>query len=173
MWKLIDKVSRENSSGRYRMKSLFAGPWVLLVLLSVSLVPLVQAQTTTAGTRTAGPFSYDVRHEFTLNARVSSVLTKPSTGMIMGSHLLLATPSGPVDASLGRFGLLGKGAVSVTAGQQIEVTGVMKTLNDQQVLLVRTVKTGGQIYTIRNQHGFPVPPQARERASRKSAGEGL
>ena len=98
---------------------------------------------------------------------------KPSAGMIMGSHLLLATPSGPVDASLGRFGLLGKGAVSVTAGQQIEVTGVMKTLNDKQVLLVRTVKTGGQIYTIRNQHGFPVPPQARERASRKTAGEGL
>jgi hypothetical protein len=78
-----------------------------------------------------------------------------------------------VDASLGRFGLFGKGAVSVTAGQQIEVTGVMKTLNDKQVLLVRTVKTGGQTYTIRNQHGFLVPPQAREGAIRKTAGEGL
>ena len=157
------------------MKSLFAGPWVLLVLLSVSLVPLVQAQTTTAGTRTAGPFSYDVRHEFTLNARVSSVLTKPSAGMIMGSHLLLETSFGLVDASLGPFGLRGEGALSVTAGQQIEVTGVMKTIKDKQVFLVRTVKAEGQVYVIRTEHGFPVSPQARENTSRKTAqqGEGL
>jgi len=93
--------------------------------------------------------------------------------MIWGSHLLLATTSGPVDASLGTFGLRGKGAVSVAAGQQVEVTGVMKTIKDKQVFLVRTVKAGGQVYTIRNEHGFPVSPQARERASRKTAGEGL
>jgi hypothetical protein len=78
-----------------------------------------------------------------------------------------------VDASLGRFGLLGKDAASVAAGQQIEVTGVMKTIKDKQVFLVRTVKAGGQVYTIRNEHGVPVPPQARERASRKTAGEAL
>jgi len=139
------------------MKCLFAGVCALALLFLISPQPLAQAQIA-AETRTARPFTYDVTQEVTLSGTVSSVLTKPAAGMIMGSHLLLATPSGPVDASLGRFGLLGKGAVSVTAGQQIEVTGVMKTLNDKQVLLVRTVKTGGQIYTIRNQHGFPVPP---------------
>jgi hypothetical protein len=84
--------------------------------------------------------------------------------MIMGSHLLLATISGPVDASLGMFGLRGKGALSVTAGQQVEVTGVMKTIKDKQILLARTVKVAGQVYTIRNEHGVPVAPQARERA---------
>jgi hypothetical protein len=151
------------------MKRLFAAA---LTLLSISLLPLVQAQTAAVGTRTAGPFSYDVSQEVTLNGTVSSVLTKPSAGMIMGSHLLLATPSGPVDASLGRFGLQGKGAVSVAAGQQVEVTGVMKTLKDKQVFLVRTVKVGGEVYTIRNEHGFPVSPQARERASGKTTQRG-
>ena len=155
------------------MKRVSAGLCGLVLLCLISVLPPVQAQTTAVATQSAAPFTYDVAREITLNGTVSSVLMKPSAGMIMGSHLLLATPSGPVDASLGRFGLLGKGAVSVTAGQQIEVTGVMKTLNDKQVLRVRTVKTGGQIYTIRNQHGFPVPPQARERASRKTAGEVL
>jgi hypothetical protein len=155
------------------MKRLFAGLCALALLSLISLLPPVQAQTSAVGTRTAGPFSYDVTQEVTLNGTVSSVLTKPSPGMIMGSHLLLATPSGPVDASLGMFGLRGKGAVSVAAGQQIEVTGVMKTLKNKQVFLVRTVKAGGQVYTIRNEHGFPVSPQARERASRKTAGEAL
>ena len=155
------------------MKRASAGLCGSVLLCLISVLPPVQAQPAAVATQSAGPFTYDVAKEITLNGTVSSVLMKPSAGMIMGSHLLLATPSGPVDASLGRFGLLGKGAVSVTAGQQIEVTGVMKTLNDKQVLLVRTVKTGGQIYTIRNQHGFPVPPQARERASRKTAGEVL
>jgi hypothetical protein len=93
--------------------------------------------------------------------------------MLMGSHILLSTPTGPVDACLGRFALQGKGALSIAGGQQVEVTGVMKTIKDKQVFLTRTVKVGGEVYTIRNEHGFPLSPQVRERASRKSAGEGL
>jgi len=147
------------------MKRLFAGLCALALLFLISPQPLAQAQTT-AETRAAGPFSYDISKEVTLNGAVSSVLTKPAAGMIWGSHLLLATASGPVDASLGRFGLRGKGAVSVAAGQQIEVTGVMRTIKDKQVLLARTVKVGGQVYTIRNEHGVPVSPQARERAQK-------
>ena len=154
------------------MKDLFAGLCALALLLLISLLPPVQAQTAAIGTRTAGPFNYDISQEVTLNGTVSSVLTRPSPGMIMGSHLLLATPSGPVDASLGNFGLRGKGALSVAAGQQIEVTGVMKTIMDKQVFLVRTVKVGGEVYTIRNEHGFPVSPQARERLSGKTAQKG-
>jgi len=145
----------------------------LLALLSLILSPVPSQAQTTVGNKVAGPLSYDVTQEVTLNGTVSSVLTKPSPGMIMGSHLLLATSSGPVDASLGMFAMRGKGAVSVAAGQQVEVTGVMKTINGKQVFLVRTVKAGGQVYTIRNERGFPIPPQARERASQTTAGEAL
>ena len=153
------------------MKRLCAGLCVLALLSLLSLLPPVLAQT---AERTAGPFGYDVSKEVTLGGTVSSVLMKPSPGMIMGSHLLLATPSGPVDASLGTFGLRGKGALSVATGQQVEVTGVMKTLKDKQVFLVRTVKVGGQVYMIRSEHGFPVSPQARERAGKTAQkGESL
>jgi hypothetical protein len=118
------------------------------------------------------PFSYDVTREVTLSGTVSSVLAKPSAGMIMGSHLLLATPYGVVDASLGIFALRGTGALSVAEGQQVEVTGVMKTIKNRQVFLARTVKAGGQIYTIRNEHGLSMSPQARERAIQKAAQKG-
>jgi hypothetical protein len=152
------------------MKRLFAGLYALVLISLISLQLPVQAQT---AERSVGPLSYDASKEVTLNGTVLSVLAKPSPGMVMGSHLLLTTPSGPVDASLGRFGLMGKGALSVAPGQQVEVTGVMKTVKDKQVFLARTVKVGGEVYTIRNEHGFPVSPQARERANRKTAGEGL
>ncbi len=132
----------------------------------------VQAQTTADTAKSATPFNYDVTEEVSVAGTVSSVLTQATPEMIVGSHLLLATPSGPVDASLGRFGLQGHGAVSVAAGQQMEATGVMKTIKDKPVLLVRTLKVGGKVYTIRNEHGVLLSPQARERADQIASQKG-
>jgi hypothetical protein len=139
------------------------------LLLAILAVPLV-AQSE----RESHPF-YDITKEVTLTATVSSVLAKSAAGMIFGSHLMLDTASGQVDASLGKWGLQGKGALSVAAGEPVEVTGVMKTINDKQVFIVRTVKASGRVYTIRNQYGVPRSPQSRERASQKAAqgGESL
>lgn len=155
---------------RKMMKELFAGLCALALLTLIS--PLAaQAQAGARETRHAAPY-YDISKEVTLTGTVSSVVKNPSEGMIAGSHLLLATKSGTVDASLGRFGLQGKGALSVTEGEQIEVTGVMKTLKDKQVFVVRNVTAGGQVYRMRNEHGIPVSPQSRERGSQKSGFEG-
>jgi hypothetical protein len=149
------------------MKPLSTGLCTVVALLLISFqrpsqAQMVQAQTVQAETATDA--------EVTLTGTVQSVLVKAAPGMIVGSHLLLATPNGTVDASLGRFGLQGDGAVPVAAGQQIEATGVMKRTNDSFVLLVRSVKVDGAVYTVRNKHGFPVSPQARKRASEKTSG---
>ena len=110
---------------------------------------------------------YDVSKEVTLSGTVSSVLHKPAPGMIWGSHLMVETVSGGLDASLGRFGLEGEGGLSVTPGQQIELTGVMKTVRDKEVFVVGSVRANGKTYTMRNEHGVEVSPQARERAAEK------
>jgi hypothetical protein len=134
------------------MKPTWNGLCIIAIVL-VSLLPSpLQAQTLMAG-------------EVTVTGTVLTVAAKAAPGMIAGSHLLLSTPSGVVDASLGRFDLQGKGAVEVAAGRQVEATGVIKRMMDgKPVLLVRTLKAGGEIYLVRNQHGFPISPQARERA---------
>jgi hypothetical protein len=155
------------------MKRLSIGLRALALLSLFSSLTPVQAQTSAIASSAAGPLGYDTSREVTLNGTVSTVLMRPTAGMIPGSHLPLATLSGPLDASLGIFGLRGKGAVTVAAGQQIEVTGVMRTVQDKHVFLVRTVKVGGKVYTIRNEHGFPVPPQTRMRTSQTTAGESL
>jgi len=109
---------------------------------------------------------YDVSKEVTLSGTVSSVLHKPAPGMIWGSHLMVETIFGRLDASLGRFGLEGKGALSVTPGQQVELTGVMRMVRDKEVFVVRSVKADGKIFTMRNEHGLDMSPLARERAVR-------
>lgn len=143
-----------------------AGLLTLLLLFASSTIPV--------GAETMHPPRpyYDITQEVILSGTVSIVLTKPSPGMILGSHLLLTTAYGDVDASLGRFGLTGKGALSVTTGERVEVTGVMKTLRDRQVFVTRTVRVGGRVFTMRNEHGIPVPPQARGRGGQKFGEKG-
>jgi hypothetical protein len=154
------------------MKPLSATLCTLVIFFLISSPSPLQAQTTAASARSAAPLNYDIAQEVTLTGTVSRVLTEAAPGMIVGSHLLLATSSGPVDACLGRFGLRGYGAVSVAAGQQIEATGVMKTIKYKPVFLVRIVKVGGEVYTIRNQHGVLLSPQARQRASQSTGPKG-
>jgi uncharacterized membrane protein len=133
------------------------------LLLAISAVTLV------AQTSKPPRAYYDISKEVTLTGKVLIVFRVPSQGMIPGSHILLATSSGQVDASLGRWGLQGSGALSAAPGQVIEVTGVMKTLLDKPVFVVRTAKAGDQTYQMRNEFGIPVSPQARERALQNAA----
>jgi hypothetical protein len=137
-------------------------------LLSALILAILAVPLGAQPAPTAHPY-YDITKEFTLNGTVSSVISKAAAGMGSGAHLMLATSSGTVDASLGRWGMQGKGALSVAAGQQVEVTGVMKTFKNKQLFIARTVKVGGRVYTMRNEHGISMSPQSRARAGQKPA----
>ncbi len=154
------------------MKQSHAGVCASALLLLVSLMGQLPAQTAAVTTRPAGPFSYDPSEEVTLSGTAASVLQNASAGMIPGAHLLLTTLSGSLDASLGTFAFKGKGALVVSVGQQVELTGVMKTIKNNPVLLVRTVKVGEHLYPIRNGHGVQLSPPAREHAGQENAQKG-
>jgi DNA/RNA endonuclease YhcR with UshA esterase domain len=125
-----------------------------LALLAFFVLQVPSRAQSAAATRTTpGSFHYDVTKEVTLHATVSRVLKTASQGMVWGSHLMLATSAGTVDASLGRSAFHGVNPLSVTAGEHVEVTGVMNTIKGKQVFLVRTVKVNNHIYTLRNEHG--------------------
>jgi hypothetical protein len=152
------------------MKALATGLFVCALVCSALISSPLQAETPQKPSR---PFAYDISQEVTFSATVSSVVAKPAKGMLMGSHLLLAYGTGSIDASLGTFGLQGNRALSVTPGQHVEVTGVMKTVKDKPVFFTRLVKVNGETYTLRNHRGVPLSPEARERLSRKNAGGAL
>jgi len=144
--------------------------YALVVLLSFAAH--VDAQTRAAIVRPTGSPAYDLSREVTLNATVSSVLARPSPGMVWGAHLLLRTLTGNVDASLGRFAFAGKGALVVKPGQQVTVTGLMASIHGQPVLLTRIVQVGGTAYVLRSVHGIPMSPTARTRALAKGVLQG-
>ena len=145
---------------------LVAAALLVGLLFAIPAIPLAAQPA-----REAHPF-YNIAEEVTISGAVSNVLATQSRGTLPGAHLLLTTASGLVDASLGRWGLRGKGALSVRVGQQIEVTGIMKTIREQQVFVARTVKVGPRVYTIRNEHGIAVSPQARERMAHQTTQKG-
>jgi hypothetical protein len=63
----------------------------------------------------------------------------------------------------------GRNAMKLSTGQQVTLTGVTKTIGKQEIFLTRTVKAGGAVYTIRNEHGFPMTQHTR---ANQTKGEG-
>lgn len=137
------------------MSQLVKRVFVLLLMITVAKV----------WAQNSAPLFYDAAKETTLNGTVVSVLSKPTPGMFPGAHLTLATPTGSSDISLGSFALIGDGALSVSSGQQVVITGVSKLFHGKPVFLARLVQAGGNLYAIRNAHGLPVPPKSHQRAN--------
>jgi hypothetical protein len=132
----------------------------LAVLLALALnagAAHAQAAAETT-TKSAIPLRYDISKEVTLNATVESLPSKsaltqsgPKTGFT------LQTTAGLVEGALTPFVRNGSGAISITVGEHIQVTGVMMTMkNSKQVFVIRTIQVGGRSYAIRNDRGFPL-----------------
>jgi hypothetical protein len=128
------------------------GPFAVLALCSFALP--IYAQTAEVTTRPVAPLRYDITKEVKLSGTVSEVAKAPTRGTktAAASHLTLQTKTGPVDTDFGRRAKT-KNAFSVTAGEQVEVTGVMKTVNNKQVFVARLVEMNGHVYRLRNEHG--------------------
>jgi hypothetical protein len=140
-----------------------------LVLFVITQFVITQ-QLSQAQINSTRPFHYDVSEEVTLSGTVTSVLAQPAPGMMMGTHALLTTASGSVDISLGNATFSGRDAVNIQAGEIIEVTGVKKTIKNQEVFLARVVKSNGHVYNIRNEHGFLAGKPGRKSASARKGG---
>jgi hypothetical protein len=150
------------------MKQQLAG---LCAIALLSFISSAQAQTAGVTNPPAPVRGYDISQEVTLTGAAVSVASSLSGSVAQGFRLVLATPTGTVAVNLGAFER-GRFAIPLAAGQQVEVTGVEKTLNGTRLLLARIVKVGDQTYVIRNEGGLPLSPLAHERTVAKSAKSG-
>ncbi len=142
----------------------------LALALSVCALPLC-AQTSAAKAKTIAHPWYDASREVTLTGTVTRVVKSatPEMKMLGGSHLIVQTKSGSVDASLGGFAMRGKGALSVNEGERVQVTGVVKVVKGKEVLLTRLVQANGHQYVLRNEHGFIIGHAAHSGAAKSEA----
>jgi DNA/RNA endonuclease YhcR with UshA esterase domain len=119
------------------------------------------AQATAATAKSTSPLGYDVSKEVTLSANVQSVPSKSSHGLTpesgTQSGFVLQTTAGTIQGRLTYSALNGEGALSITPGEHVQVTGMIATMkNNTRVIVIRTIQVGGRNYTIRNERGFPV-----------------
>lgn len=137
------------------MKKLLGGLGLLtLMAFSVFTVP---SQAATATKKIVTPkYQYDASKEVTLKGTISSVVKKPSSGMLVGEHLMLTTSSGSVDAHVGSYISRDKHLNSLASGQSISAVGVKMNVNGREVFIVRTIDADGRTITVRNQKGFLV-----------------
>lgn len=115
---------------------------------------------------------YDASKEVTIEGTIQSVVKKPTVGMMLGEHLMLATSKGTVDAHVGGLVTLRPDLLPVSIDESVKVVGVMATINHREVFLVRTVEAGGKTTQIRDAHGFFIRPGAKERVAQTSLKEG-
>jgi uncharacterized membrane protein len=134
------------------------GPLAALALCLFALP--IYAQTSAVTTKSAVPSRYDITKEVTLTGTVSTVVKAATREMKMlpGSHLVLATGSGKLDATLGKYAMRNSGVSSITPGQQVQLTGMITTVKGQQVFVTRLVQVNGHTYKVRNEHGVAVAP---------------
>jgi len=140
------------------MKGKFAytGLLVLLLFASLSLLTVAEAQSGPLVSKSVRAQEYNAANEVTLSATVTAVPTRTANGAFAAKTVKLQTSAGTVDANLGRAAIRGKYALPLSAGKQMQVTGVMTTHSNAQVFLVRSVKLDGHTYTLRNEHGFAL-----------------
>jgi DNA/RNA endonuclease YhcR with UshA esterase domain len=155
-------ISCEKNFGGKPMKWRFGSLGPVVLALCVFALPL-HAQTSDTTKPVVHP-RYDITQEMTFTGTVSSVVaaTAHETKKAGVAHVMVQTTSGTVEADLGRYAMRGEGALKVTPGQPIQLTGVMKTVRGQQVLITRLVQANGKVYKVRNEHGFVYHPVARK-----------
>lgn len=95
--------------------------------------------------------------ELAATGTIQEVVTTYTPGSPRGVRVILASPQGIIDASVGPY-LAADVQQSLAAGESVTVDGVVGTFNGHDYLLVRQMTISDRQVTIRNERGFLVRP---------------
>ncbi len=142
----IDKRGRGAAKG-------FAASIVVLILVS----NVAMAQNNGIASPSLSSAGWSSRHISANEITVTGIVQEADPARIAGSpagiHILLNSPAGHYDVSLGAF--LSKGTrQALVNGQQVQVVGVVETRNGNSYLMARQLSVSGRQVPIRSSHGF-------------------
>jgi hypothetical protein len=123
-----------------------------------------QPSSSFVGWDTSKPKSSDVA----VTAIIQEVVPNHVSGIPAGFHIMLGTPQGVLDASVGPY-LLPDIQQALVAGKQVQVFGQVKTIHDQKYLLVRQLLLDGKPIIVRNDHGSLIRTRSQERTHTQSS----
>ncbi|MEI9977667.1 MAG: hypothetical protein WDN23_01475 [Edaphobacter sp.] len=110
------------------------------------------------------PTSSDVA----ITAIIQEVVPNHASGIPAGLHLMLGTPQGVLDASVGPY-LAPDIQQALVAGKQVQVFGQVKIIHDQKYLLIRQLVLDSTPIVVRNDHGSLIRTRSQERTQTQSS----
>lgn len=112
--------------------------------------------------------AYDLTKEVKIQGTIQKIDGFGTSGPI-GTHILLETSSGMLDAHLGFGAASSPKNLGIALGQNVTVTGMMETVGTTNVLIARILMTPNRIFVLRNEHGIPVRAVPRGSTPAKSS----
>jgi hypothetical protein len=152
------------------MKTLFISLFPVALLYG-ALTTDAAAQGSVASQPSPGFIGWDTSQpkssDIAITSIIQEVVSNRASG-IPGTHVMLSTPQGVLDASVGPYLTLAI-QQALAAGKQVQVFGQMKTIHDQRYLLVRQLVLDGKTIAVRNDHGSLIRARSQERTRTQSS----
>ncbi len=116
--------------------------------------------------------AYDLAKEVRIQGIIQKIDAAGPSGLA-GTHILIQTATGIVDAHLGVGAASKPGYLGLVVGQSVSLTGMMEPMGGTNVLLARLLTTSNHIFVLRNEHGIPVRATPRGSAPAGTLQKGL
>lgn len=98
---------------------------------------------------------YDMSKEIKIEGTIQKIETE-GAGAPIGTHVLIQTAQGIVDAHLGSGAAASPSYLGIGAGDEVALVGMMQKLEGSKVLLARLLTTSDHIFVLRNERGIPA-----------------
>ena len=118
-----------------------------------AFVALGQSQTQTYPSRTE--LKYDRKAEMTVDGTIEKVFERKTPGSLAGTHLTLKAEKGKLDVYVGPQWFLSANGISVTNGNEVQITGSRVSTDAGDILLAREIHVGREHLTLRSKRGSP------------------
>ena len=137
---------------------------VLLAAITLAYPTAVTAQAGRGGGG-QGP-RYDTSTEVTIRGTVQEVKEVADTsrgGSATGTHLTLKTEKETLDVHLGPTAFLADQKMSLSRGDELEITGSRVKVAAKDAVIAREIRKGAQTVTLRDDKGVPKWSRGRGR----------
>lgn len=140
-----------------------AAKWVTTLgsaaLFIAGLGSLGAAQSSLAARQ--GSRMYDVTTETTITGTVESVENITGAGGrgrrgMGGTHLVVKTENDTVEVHVGPAAYLAEKGITLAKGDTLEILGSRVKVDNENVLIARQIKKGGNTWTLRDASGRPA-----------------
>ena len=137
----------------------FGRGWLFVMICAsglgaMSAAPAEAQAALHANTNTMVP-AYDMAKEVKVQGTIEKIDGFGTAGPI-GTHILIQTATGMVDAHLGFGPAASAKHLGLSLGERVSVIGMMETVGHNSVLMARILTTPSHIFVLRNEHGIPI-----------------